>query len=432
MQAALGEIETVLDRFLGKEVPTGELEAGIRGALARIGADLLRTVLQQRVDHADEQRVTPAGMIRVGPRHIWVRSLWGDVPIWRVYYVRVEGGDGSTPADSLLGLWHRCTPALARLVSALASEVPFEAGADLLHQTTAATINGRQFHRLAADAGAAARRWAMARKPLPDAHDVLYVSYDGTGVPMRKECLTGRRGKGPDGKARTREMRLGCVFTQTKVNDEGKPVRDPDSTTYVSGLLNSEQFGRLVKAEAVRRGARKARRVVVLSDGANWCGKAAAMNFPRALHILDFYHAAEHVRDLSEALFGEGRKATVQFKVWRRALLRGKADVVISTAQGLLEQAADRDEARRQIAYLQHNRPHMQYDLYRREGLFIGSGVIEAGCKTVVAQRTKLSGMLWGQKGLQHILNLRCLNLGHELQQFWDHIFGSTKARKVA
>jgi hypothetical protein len=408
------------------------VEAGIQGAVARIGAELLRTVLQQRVDHADAQRATPAGMIRIGPRRIWARSLWGDVPIWRAYYVRAEGGDGSTPADGILGLWHRCTPALARIVSALASEVPFEAGADLLRQTTAATINGRQFHRLAADAGAAARRWATSRKPLADAPEVLYVSYDGTGVPMRKECLAGRRGKGPDGKARTREMRLGCVFTQTALDEAGRPVRDEDSTTYVSGLLNSEQFGRLVKAEAVRRGARKARRVVVLSDGANWCGKAAAANFPRALHILDFYHAAEHVRDLSEALFGEGRKATVQFKVWRRALQRGKADVVTGTAQGLLQQAADPDGARRQIAYLQHNRPHMQYDLYRKEGLFIGSGVIEAGCKTVVAQRTKLSGMLWGEKGLQHILTLRCLNLGHELGLFWDHVFGSSKAKKAA
>jgi hypothetical protein len=408
------------------------VEAGIQGAVARIGAELIRTVLQQRVDHADAQRATPAGMIRVGPRHIWVRSLWGDIPIRRAYYIRVEGGDGSTPADSLLGLWHRCTPALARIVSALAAEVPFEAGADLLHQTTVATINGRQFHRLAADAGAAARRWATSRKPLPDVHDVLYVSYDGTGVPMRKECLTGRRGKGPDGKARTREMRLGCVFTQTALDEAGRPVRDQDSTTYVSGLLNSEQFGRLIKAEAVRRGARKARRVVVLSDGAKWCAKAAAMNFPRALHILDFYHAAEHVRDLSKALFGENRKATVQFRVWRRALLRGKADVVIGTAQGLLNQAAEPDEAQRQVAYLQHNRPHMQYDLYRNEGLFIGSGVIEAGCKTVVAQRTKLSGMLWGQTGLAHILTLRCLNLGHELGMFWDYIFGSTKASNVA
>lgn len=393
---------------------------------------LIGAHLQQRVDQADQQRATPADMTRVGRRPVWIRTLWGDITIWRAYYVRDGGGGGSTPADSILGLWNRCTPQLARTVSVLASEVPFETAAAVLHMTTAATVKGRQFHRLAADAGVAAQHWARHRKPLPDAPEVLYVSYDGTGVPMRPEHLAGRRGKGPDGIARTREVRLGCVFTQTTLDEVGRPVRDPNSTTYVSGLLNSEQFGRLIKAEAVRRGARKARRVVVLSDGANWCGKAAAMNFPRALHILDFYHAAEHVRELSRALFGEGRKATVQFKAWRRALLRGKADDVIRAARELTGQADDPDGASRQIAYLQKNRPHMQYDRYRREGLFIGSGVIEAGCKTVVAQRTKRSGMFWGQKGLEHILALRCLKLGNELDAFWDYIFGPTKTGKAA
>jgi hypothetical protein len=418
----------VLGRFLGQEAPTQTVEAGIRGALARVGAELLRTVLQERVDHADARRATPPDMTRVGLRRIWVRSLWGDIPVWRAYYTRDGGGDGSTPADSHLGLWHHCTPALARTVSTLAVGMPFEAGAELLHLATAATVNGRQFHRLAAEAGAAAQRWAGSRRPTDEAPDVLYVSYDGVAVPMRKDCLAGRRGKGPDGKARTREMRLGCVFTQTTVGEDGQPVRDPDSTTYVAGLLDSERFGRLVKAEAVRRGARKARRVVVLSDGANWCGKAASVNFPRAERILDFYHAAEHLRDLSGALFGEGRKATVQFKAWRRALLRGKADDVIHAAEGLCQQAVDPDQARRHTAYLQHNRRHMQYDRYRKEGLFIGSGVVEAGCKTVVAQRTKLSGMLWGEAGLQHIVALRCLHLGHELPRFWDHIFGAQPA----
>ena len=79
-------------------------------------------------------------------------------------------------------------------------------------------------------------------------------------------------------------------------------------------------------------------------------------------------------------------------------------------------------------AYLEHNRPHMHYDLYRSQGLFIGSGVIEAGCKTVVAQRAKLSGMLWGEKGVQDVLTLRCLLLGGEIDRFWDHVFGIDRA----
>jgi hypothetical protein len=400
----------------------------IRAAVAHIGAEAMRTVLQDRADRADAQRVTPPNMTRERRSPIWIRSLWGDFPIWRAYYTRQGGGDGSAPADSLLGLWSSCTPATARILSKLTALMPFEAAADLLRETTAATLSGRHFHRLTAEAAAAARRWTAGRKPSGEAPDTLYISYDGIGTPMRKECLAGRRGRGPDGKARTREMRLGCVFTQTKVDADGKPVRDPDSTTYLAGLLPADRFGRAVKAEAVRRGARKARRVVVLSDGANWCGKTAAMNFPKAVHILDFYHAAEHLRELCRALFGEGREATVHFRLWRRALRRGKAEAVFVQAHGVLPQARDPDDARRNLAYLEHNRPHMHYDLYRSQGLFVGSGVIEAGCKTVVAQRAKLSGMLWGEKGVQDVLTLRCLLLGGELDRFWDCTFGAQEA----
>lgn len=381
-------------------------------------------MLQDRADREDARRVTPPGMSREGRRPVWVRSLWGDLRIQRVYYTRQGGGDGSAPADGVLGLWSSCTPATARLVSKLSAQMPFEAAAELLHEATGATLSGRHLHRLTEEAAAAARRWNAHRKPSAGAPDTLYVSYDGIGTPMRKECLEGRRGRGPDGKARTREMRLGCVFTQTGVDATGQPVRDPDSTTYLAGLLTADRFGRAVKAEAVRRGARKARRVVVLSDGANWCGKAAAMNFPKAVHILDFYHAAEHIRALCKALFGEGRDATVHFRLWRRAVRRGKPEEVFAQARSLLPQAKAPEDARRNLAYLEHNRPHMHYDRYRSQGLFIGSGVIEAGCKTVVAQRAKLSGMLWGVKGVQDVLTLRCLLLGGDLGSFWDHVFG--------
>ena len=237
--------------------------------MARIGTEALRTVLQDRADRADAQRVTPPGMTRERRRPVWVRSLLGDFQVWRAYYTRHGGGDGSAPADSLLNLWSSCTPATARIFSKLVAQMPFEAAAELLRDTTSATLSGRHFHRLTAEAGAAARRWTAGRKPSAEAPDTLYISYDGIGTPMRKECLAGRRGRGPDGKARTREMRLGCAFTQTSVDDDGLPVRDPGSTTYLAGLLPADRFGRAVKAEAVRRGARKARRVVVLSDGAN-------------------------------------------------------------------------------------------------------------------------------------------------------------------
>lgn len=382
--------------------------------------------MQAEVDSADARRVTPPGMVRQGRREIWVRSLWGDLRIERAYYTRTEGGDGCSPADGQLGLWHSYTPAMARILSRLAAQLPFEAAAELLRETTGAVVNGRQFHRHTADAAAAVRGWADTLKPSAQVHDTMYVSFDGTGVPMRKKCLRGRRGRTPGQQAKTREMRLGCVFTQATVDGNGQPVRDPASTTYMAAMINSRLFGRAVRAEAIRRGMKTARRVVAITDGAKWCEKAAAMNFPGRLHILDFYHAAEHVRELSKALLGEGRDATVRFRLWRRALLRGKATDVIGQARSLLGKSKDA-AALREIAYLSHNLPRMQYDQYRAEGLFIGSGVIEAGCKTVVAQRAKLSGMFWTVQGVQNILTLRCHLLGGQLNTFWDHRFAERR-----
>jgi len=141
------------------------------------------------------------------------------------------------------------------------------------------------------------------------------------------------------------------------------------------------------------------------------------------VHILDFYHAAEHLRELATALLGEGRDATVRFRLWRRALLRGKAPDVIDQARQLRGHARDRKAAKRNLAYLTHNLPRMHYDQYRAQGLFIGSGVIEAGCKTVVAQRAKLSGMLWTVRGVEDVLTLRCQLLGGQLNRFWDQFF---------
>ncbi|MEI7903292.1 MAG: ISKra4 family transposase [bacterium] len=410
----------MLERLLGRKTSTEVAETEIRAALSRIGSLTLRTVMQSEVDRADAQRVTAEAMVRHGRRPIWVRSLWGDFQIVRAYYTAEAGGQGDAPSDSSLGLWQSYTPVMARTLSKLAAQLPFEAAAAMLHEMTAATVNGRQFHRLTAEVGTVARAWLDPQKAPADPSSIFYVSFDGVAVPMRKECLKGRRGRAPDGTAKTREIRLGCTFTQTKTDEHGNPVRDPASTTYLASLSSSHDFGHQMRAEARRRGMTANRRVVVLTDGALWCETLASVNFPGRTHILDFFHAAEHVGALALALLGEGKATTVQFRAWRRALRRGKAAVLIAEAQSMLGKAHDREAAERNIRYLEHNLERMRYADFRKQGLFIGSGVVEAGCKTVVAQRAKLSGMLWGEKGIDDILALRCLFLSRRLDRFWD------------
>jgi hypothetical protein len=258
--------------------------------------------------------------------------------------------------------------------------------------------------------------------PPPD--QVFYVEGDGTGIPVRPEETEGRKGKQEDQSAKTREVKLGCVFTQTKEDEEGKPIRDPDSTSYVATLEPAVEFGALLRAEAFRRGLALAKVIVFLGDGAAWVWELARVNFPMAVFILDFFHAAEHLELLAEALFGgKNDTAKTQWEQWAKVLKEqpdGLEIVLREARQTLPRRGKRREAALKQIAYFESNTHRMRYAEYQARGLFIGSGVIEAGCKTVIGQRLKQSGMFWGVTGAQNVLDIRSLLENRQFGPFWE------------
>ena len=145
-----------------------------------------------------------------------------------------------------------------------AEAVPFTRGAGLVAELAGITLTGRRLGRHAEADGRAAAAVieggaAIAARtlvPLPPAGlpDKLYIAIDGTGVPMRAAETDGRTGKGEDGKARTREVKLCCAFTQTRVDEDGYPIRDPDSSSYLATFAPAAEFGTLMAAEARRGG----------------------------------------------------------------------------------------------------------------------------------------------------------------------------------
>src|SRR5213076_2585828 len=148
---------------------------------------------------------------------------------------------------------------------------------------------------------------------------LLYLALVGTGVPVVSRETEGRQGKDPTGKAKTREAKLGCVFTQTKVDEEGYPLRDPESTTYVGAIETAEEFGRRIYAEAVRRGLTRAVKVIVLGDGAPWIWGIAEEHFPGAIPIVDLYHAREHLVSLAKIAY---EVDSVRWKQWLAARVK--------------------------------------------------------------------------------------------------------------
>ena len=270
-------------------------------------------------------------------------------------------------------------------------------------------------------------------KPLPESKHapILSSSADATGLPMRKEELEGRPGKQPDGSAKTRSAYLGCVFTQHQRDEKGRPIRDHNSTTYVSSMGSLEEFGPMLRQEAIRRNMAQAGKVVLLMDGALGLAKMGKLNFPGASQIVDFYHAVEHAGQVVKALLSskEHPEYEPRRSRWVRRLLGNGVENLIKETRQECAGKPQAEAVEEELGYFVRNAQRMQYRTFRRQGLFIGSGVIEAGCKTVIGSRCKQSGMFWGEPGAENVLALRCIHSSRRLDQFWKERLNAHAAR---
>jgi hypothetical protein len=219
--------------------------------------------------------------------------------------------------------------------------------------------------------------------PLGPRIPVLYVEMDGTGIPVVRKETEGRAGKQDGQPAHTREVKLGCVFSQTRVDAEGYPVREEASTSYVGAIENCEEFGGRLYAEAWRRGWARADKKVVLGDGSEWIWNQAALHFPDATHIVDLYHSREHLWTLAAKLYANDAPAQKRWvMVAKDKLDDGKIEDLVASLRAL---EASHPSLAKDIAteanYFAGNQERMRYIKVRRQGLFVGSGVIEAGAK---------------------------------------------------
>src|SRR5262245_48768342 len=204
------------------------METAFRQLLVQSAGQIFGPLLQQRVDQIDAGYQPKPQMRRHGRRSLQVQTLWGEVSIVRDYYLSPQGGH--CPADAALGLEGSATPALARLVCRAAAQQPYGAASRDLAEYGAIEVEERQIQRVVQQIGPACEPWLSSQPSSGQAVPVVYVSCDGTGAPMRPEELAGRKGRQEDGSAKTREVKLGAVFTQHQVDEQGRPMRDHQST----------------------------------------------------------------------------------------------------------------------------------------------------------------------------------------------------------
>lgn len=420
----------------------GDLEAlefFLRTRMLAAGARALEHLLQAAGELTEApicaNHHLPCRMRSTGQRAKRLRSILGQVRWQRSRYVCPDCGVVAYPADKALGVVGTAfSPASRRMMVRAGTRESFAEAAEDLYLYAQLSVDAKDVERVAEAVGHQIAQWmdlqggrarcyeACQTVP-PEAGppaDTLYVSFDGTGVPMRAEELTVTQGKSPDGRAKTREVKLGCVFTQTTVDDHGQPVRDPASTTYVGAITDSNTFGHQIHAEAVRRGLRQARRVALLTDGAAYNKSIAAEHFPRAIHIIDLYHARQHLAE-SLDLLAAGKADHALASLCQRLLDDGQIEQLLRQIQTRLPHSGPRRKALLlQLHYFQDNANLMRYAHFRQCSLFIGSGVAEAGCKTLIGQRLKQSGMFWSVRGANAIIAARCCLYSGRFEQFWE------------
>ena len=446
-----------------KEGDLQKLEKRILESCLSLG----RTMMERILNHAEEEAERPARregecghkQRLVGMRPKQLHTLMGKVTIKRAYYqCLVQEGvqndqcsHGQAPYDEVWGPFAgRTSPGVQRLLGKLVARMTLSEAAETFTDTFPLAMSERQVLNLIQPVGEALReredeqiqklfKQAENSQTQPSEQSSvldlppirrLYIETDGVMARMRRgsvpmeEAETKRRGDV------YREIKVGAVF-------EGIPGRErselapnvfldePGPIKYIARRMSAEEFGRFLYALAQQCGLDRALEVVILGDGARWIRRIVEEHFPHAVHIIDLYHAQEHVWNVANAVHGPG---TPQGAAWAKQaddlLSHGKIEELIELIEKLPSIPAKPDATRSvpeiEADYFRFNAERMRYPAFRAKGMHIGSGVAEAACKTVVSTRAKRSGMRWTPEGLDAVLALRTSVLSQSYNSFWE------------
>jgi hypothetical protein len=407
----------------------------VRSAMHQVGANTLSQLLEfEAPGPGERERPCACGHWAkyLGLRSKTVLTAVGEAQCLRPYYLCEGCHQGHFPVDVDLDIENtELSPGVRRMLATVGHEAAFDQGREQMKLLADLTVTTKAVERTAEAIGEDIERceqqelqhaWQLDLPiPIGPRIPILYVEMDGTGVPVVRKETEGRPGKQDGELAHSREAKLGCVFTQTKVDEEGYPLRDEDSTSYVGAIESAEAFGRRLYAEAWRRGWARAEKKVVLGDGAEWIWNQADLHFPGAIQIVDLYHARQHLWNISAKLYPNDSPAQRRWVMVRKDKLEaGNIEALLrSLRTAAVSHPELQEEVRTEASYFENNKERMRYPKFRKQGLFVGSGVIEAGCKTVLG-RLKQSGMFWTVRGANAIIALRSCQLSGRFEDYWE------------
>ena len=452
----IDQLQTVREGDLQK------LEQSVLTACISLG----RTVLEQALNHAGEEAGRKARrdgecghrQRLVGMRPKQLHTLMGKVTIWRAYYqCLVEEGErgtecnhGQAPYDEVWGPFNgRTSPGVQKLLGKFVARMTLSDAVKSFTDILPLPMSERQALNLVQPVGEALREreeqqiqtlFEQAEKAKTQSSEQssvagpsirrLYIETDGVTARMRRGSVPMEEAEAKRKGDVYREIKVGAVFEGRSGRERselapGVFLDEPGPIKYIARRMNAEEFGPFLYTLAQNCGLDRALEVVVLGDGARWIRRLVEQHFPNAVHIVDLYHAREHVWNVANAVHGSG---TPQGAAWAKEvddlLSHGKIEDLVQMIEKLPEIPAESDTSRSvpqiEADYFRSNAERMRYPAFRAKGMHIGSGIAEAACKTVVSTRAKRSGMRWTPDGLDAILALRTSVLNQSYDPFWE------------
>lgn len=417
------------ERELHQHVAALEREL-VAEELSRLDVDipalLIDGVLHHRVLRCEQTYLSAAGPVRVE------RSL---------YSTREDGERTVVPMELRAGIVEgHWTPLAAHQAAWVVTHMTPQEAEALFETLGTMTPSKSSLDRLPKQVSV---RWEQERSSfeealrkgdlVPQKATTVAVSLDGVMVPMKdgqgpqKRVEAVAAGKLPSGPAGHQEVGCGTISFYDAQGERLSTIKLARMPEYKKATLKEMLSAELQAALAERPDLQR----VTIADGArdNWDYLHGAL--PESTEVVDFFHAIEHLTTALASVYGEGTTACHAHAERLRGLLLEDALGVEKVIQALARQKKAHPQNKTlttELAYFRKNRHRMRYAGYRYLNLPVGSGVVEAACKTLVTQRMKRSGMRWGAEGGQAILTLRALVQSNRFEGAWALVAATYRA----
>jgi len=423
---------------------------GIQRALASTGRAAFRAYLESKEEAQD---AVVAGGEVFGFKYSSEKrfeTLWGSMGVTRRVYQNASDTKTHVPLDAAWGMADQfMTIEVREAVAFSCAHVTPEETHELLKKSALFQPHPTQIKRCVEDIGAqvavdplALDARIRAQERVPQGALVLAASLDGVNILLKELAEAGaKRGRPAERPGAGKSQAPSTAYRNAMVGSitfygavpEGQKTPQRLACRYTSHMPEERAVTFKAKFEAelaqAERQAPPGITKVLLCDGARAIWNYAEHNeqFDDYEKLIDYCHTLEHLSLAAEALFGKGsNEAKAWYDKYRKKLLEedlGARRVLHSLdyyeTTGALSKSR-REALDAQRTFFKRNQAKMTYADFRRRGLPIGSGPVEAACKTLVKTRLCRSGMRWSRKGGQRILDLRTYVKSNRWDAFWN------------